>query len=96
MIEVTSGIRGPSGVGIGRVPTIVEVPSQLLACLLAIRVEHDAVSCFAGVETGEGFVDLAHWQVLGSGRHIMAGGELEHRAPALSMGEPVGEPEMLF
>ena len=29
---------------------------------------------------GEGFVDLAHWQVLGLGRHIMAGGELEHSA----------------
>jgi hypothetical protein len=45
-----------------------------------IRIEDDAVICFAGFEVGEGFVDLGHGVVFGLGGDAVAGGDERERS----------------
>src|SRR5205807_651959 len=57
---------------------LLRIFSNVWSTSLEIRVQDDAIAGFAGFESGEGLVDLAHGEVLGLRGDVVAGGEVEH------------------
>ena len=53
--------------------------SEVLSNGSEIRVQDDAVTGLTCCKPGEGFVDLAHGEVLRLGGNIVPCGEIEHR-----------------